>query len=278
MHNNETFLGLPEMMPIKKIKKETEHHFTVFFEKNIDFKPGQFIMLWLPRIDEKPFTISYHNENEFGITIEAKGRFTNMVQNLSKGDMLGIRGPYGNPFKILSGKKVCVVAGGCGIAPIAPLIDLLFDAKNKVTVIQGAKNKQALLFRERFKEVEYCTDDGSYGTKGFTTTIFEENIKSKKVNGEKFDMVYSCGPEIMMKLIFDICEKYKIPLQVSLERYMRCGFGICGACTCGKERVCVDGPVFDSMKLKVMDDFGKSAQLKSGKEVSLNEYFTWRCT
>jgi dihydroorotate dehydrogenase electron transfer subunit len=152
------------------------------------------------------------------------------------------------------------------------LIEALQKSKKKVTVIQGAKTKTSLLYVGRFKDVDFCTDDGSFGFSGFTTSLLE-----KKLADKKFDVVYVCGPEIMMKKIFEITEKNKILCQASLERYMRCGFGICGACVCGKERVCIDGPVFSSDKLRTMDDFGKSAQIKSGTEVSLSEYFSWRC-
>jgi len=258
------------MLPIKKIQKETDRHVTVFFEYNLDFKPGQFVMLWHPRVDEKPFTISYHSEKEFAITIEAKGKFTKSVVKLKKGDKLGVRGPFGNGFKI-KGEKVCVVAGGCGMAPVSPLIEELVKQKKEIIVIQGARNKGSLLFNGRFDNVKICTDDGTSGHKGFVTEVLSD------VLNDGIDTVYTCGPEIMMKKVFEICEEKKVDCQASLERYMRCGFGICGACVCGKERVCVDGPVFDSKKLRKMEDFGKGALLKSGKEVDLSEYFSWRC-
>jgi len=81
----------------------------------------------------------------------------------------------------------------------------------------------------------------------------------------------------MMAKVFDICEAHGIPCQVSLERYMRCGFGVCGACVCGHAVVCKDGPVFGSKMLRTMADFNTRALLKTGKPVPLNEYATWRC-
>lgn len=259
-------------LPISRVKKETESHVTIFFKHALDFRPGQFIMLWLPRVDEKPFTVSYHDKDEFGVTIEAKGEFTKKIVKMQKGELLGIRGPFGNGFEIVKKKKVCVVSGGCGMAPIAPLIEVLIKNDNHVTIIQGARTKDALLFPKRFSDVIVCTDDGSSGRKGFTTEVLVEELEKNDV-----DMVYACGPEIMMKIVNDICVDNGVNCQVSLERYMRCGFGICGACVCGKERVCIDGPVFDSKKIEKMEDFGKSALLKSGKEVALDKYFMWRC-
>jgi dihydroorotate dehydrogenase electron transfer subunit len=80
----------------------------------------------------------------------------------------------------------------------------------------------------------------------------------------------------MIKAVFGICERRKVECQASLERYMRCGFGICGACVCGDQLVCKDGPVFKSEQIRKMKDFGKYAKLKSGKKAELKEYFEWR--
>jgi dihydroorotate dehydrogenase electron transfer subunit len=81
----------------------------------------------------------------------------------------------------------------------------------------------------------------------------------------------------MMKQVFQICEEHDISCQVSLERYMRCGFGVCGACICSDQIVCKDGPVFGTEKIKKMPDFNVRALLKSGKDVALDQYFSWRC-
>jgi len=261
---------LPRIFEIEKRKVENDYHITLFFKGKIDYHPGQFIMLWLPGIDEKPFALSYHDEERFAVTIEAKGKFSKKVMSMEKEEKLGIRGPYGHGFS-LSGRKICVVSGGTGMASVAVLIERLKDLGKKITIIYGARNKELLLYPGRFNEIDYCTDDGSQGYNGFTTELFDQKAKY-----QKFDMVYTCGPEIMMKSILEICQERNIMLEASLERYMRCGFGVCGACVCGKERVCVEGPVFNSEKLKKMDDFGKYAQLKSGKDVDLKEYYSWR--
>ena len=262
----------PMMLKVARTKRETPDHVTLFFNGSIEFQPGQFVMLWIPGIDEKPYTISYHGPGEFGITVEAKGRFSRKAAAMNPGDLLGIRGPFGNGFNTKIKGLVCVVAGGCGTAPVAPLMDVLDN--DRTTLIQGARSKALLLFKERFEYMngQYCTDDGSFGHKGFVTELLEQAISKTR-----FDMVYACGPEIMMKRIFDICEKEKISCQVSLERYMRCGFGACGACVCGSERVCIDGPVFNSEQLKKMGDFNRTALLKSGAEVPLASYASWRC-
>ncbi|MCP4721619.1 MAG: dihydroorotate dehydrogenase electron transfer subunit, partial [Desulfobacteraceae bacterium] len=244
-----------------------------------DFKPGQFVMVWIPGIDEKPYTISYHTKTCFAITIEAKGLFSKKAVTLEPGDLLGFRGPFGNGFNTIFSPNIAVVAGGCGMAPLAPLVETLEKNNKKILFIHGARSKKFILYPNRFDTLrQICTDDGSQGHKGFVTNLLELEILTRKKTGEKpLEMVYACGPEIMMHKIFALCESFDIPCQVSLERYMRCGFGVCGACVCGNQVVCKDGPVFDSKHLRTMDDFNKIALLKSGKPVTMDQYFSWRC-
>ena len=259
------------MLRVEKKVIENQTHATLVFYHALPFKPGQFIMVWIPGVDEKPYTISLHTKERFAITIEAKGIFSNKAIALDKGDLVGIRGPFGNGFDINSEGQMAVVAGGCGMAPLAPLVEKL---DKKAIVIQGARTREHLLYPDRFNmERLFCTDDGSLGHKGLVTALLEKQIAS----GQHFDMVYTCGPEIMMYHVFKICEANHIPCQVSLERYMRCGFGVCGACVCGRQVVCKDGPVFGSVALRDMKDFNTKALLKSGKDVALSQYFSWRC-
>ena len=258
-------MDLPEITTIKKIVKENYKVKTFYLDKNIDAKPGQFVMAWLPGIDEKPFTLSGIGK-ETSITVEEKGRFTKELFKLKTGDKIGIRGPYGNGFSIKD--NACVVAGGLGIAPLKQLISKL----KKPIIIFGVKNKDDLLFKNEIKKhkINVCSDDGSIGFKGFTTDLLKKIISDKK---NKIKFVYTCGPEIMMKKVFEIAEKNKIECEASLERYMKCGFGICGQCTINEFRVCKDGPVFSSSQLRKMAEFGKSARMKTGERVSLKKYF-----
>ncbi len=189
---------------------------------------------------------------------------------------MGIRGPFGNGFNISAKPNITIVAGGCGMAPLAPLVDALEAGGNTdLVLIHGARSKAFLLYPDRFTtHRRICTNDGSQGRKGLVTEILEEEIQSRQT---PIDMVYACGPEIMMASVFEMCEAHGIPCQVSLERYMRCGFGVCGACVCGDKIVCKDGPVFGSMGLRKLEDFNTTALLKSGTPVPVNEYATWRC-
>lgn len=259
---------------IKKIIRETPKAVSITLKGRIKYNPGQFIMLWVPGIDEKPFVVSYLDQDSFGITIEEKGRFTKETAKLKINSKVGVRGPFGNGFSIKDNS--IIVAGGLGMAPA---LQLIHKIKNS-TIIQGAKSKENLLYLENENlldiieknnnKIIYCTDDGSFGIHCFTSKVLNEMINKKT------ETVYVCGPEVMIKKVFDICEKNNIGCEVSLERMMKCGIGVCGSCVCGDQLICKDGPVFSSKQLRMMGDFGKFARLKSGRKVPLNEYFSWR--
>ncbi len=247
------------MMKVGEIIDEAENVKTLMFFQHIDFTPGQFVMVWIPGLDEKPFTISCHNENEFGITVFKVGEFTTRLFNMKKGDSVGIRGSYGNGYSLKP--KACAIGGGVGMASIAPLATKLDD----LVIIQGAKTSSSLLYRNRFPNMELCTDDGSAGIKGYPTDLLPDLLKK-----HGFSTIYTCGPEVMMKKVFDFCQTNKLKCESSLERFMKCGVGVCGQCVCGSFRVCTDGPVFSNSDLSKMNDFGYFSLLKSGKRVPLN--------
>ncbi|MBW2976853.1 dihydroorotate dehydrogenase electron transfer subunit [Candidatus Woesearchaeota archaeon] len=261
---------MPQMFEIDKVVQEAKGVKSFFFKNNIDSKPGQFIMVWIPGLDERPMAVSYKRKDEFAFTTQKVGKFTHALLGLKKGDKVGIRGPYGNCFSAKD--NACIVGGGIGMAPLSALIDVL---KNPA-IINGARNKELLLYLKRFKNQNMlvATDDGSYGRKGFTTDILDELLGNNDKN--KIKIVYTCGPEIMMKKAVDICTKHKIDCEASLERIMKCGFGVCGSCMCNSKLVCKDGPVFTSEQLNEMPDFGSFARLKSGRKVALKDYHSSR--
>ncbi|MCF6148522.1 MAG: dihydroorotate dehydrogenase electron transfer subunit [Candidatus Kuenenia sp.] len=251
----------PQMVKICNIKDETPNVKTFFFEFTGHYDPGQFIMVWIPLNDEKPFTLSYINGNIAGITVLRRGDFTKTLHAKKIGDQIGIRGPYGKGYG-LSEKSVttCIVGGGIGMASIA----CLADRQENATFIQGARTVTELLFRHRFKEMKLCTDDGSLGYKGTTVDLLRELIGK-----HNYQKIYACGPEKMLHKIFELCSEHHIDCEVSVERYIKCGFGICGQCDCSGQRICIDGPVFNKEDLRNMPDFGKTAITKSGSRVSL---------
>ncbi len=257
---------IPKILEIHDTAQEAKDVKSFFFKERIDCRPGQFIMVWLPGIDEKPMAVSYFGKNEFGFTARSVGRFTNTLDKLKKGDKVGIRGPYGNFFS--TKQNACVVGGGVGMASVSTLID---ELKNPL-VINGARSKELLIYLKRFKNknMVVATDDGSCGRKCLATEALEESLSQNK----KIKIVYACGPEIMIKKVLGICNKYSVECEASLERYMSCGFGVCGKCMINDKLVCIDGPVFNSNQLNKMSEFGNFARLKSGRKVALNDYYT----
>lgn len=264
MQNELLKTDIPKIIEISDVVQEAKCQKSFFFRHSIGCKPGQFVMVWLPGIDEKPMAVSYWKKEEFAFTSQAVGRFTNALCMLKKGDKVGIRGPYGNCFTAKS--NAVVVGGGVGMASVSALIDAL---KNPL-IINGARSKEHLIYLERFKSKNMiaATDDGSYGKRGFATDILDEVLEKSR----KAVIVYTCGPEIMMKKVLEICNRHKVECEASLERMMKCGFGVCGACMVNDRAVCIDGPVFNSSQLNKLSEFGMSARLKSGKRVTISEY------
>lgn len=188
------------------------------------------------------------------LVFEIRGKGTEKIAELNKGDMIDIIAPLGNGFKVLEkSKKAVCIGGGIGTPP---MVGIAKEYGENATVISGFRNASAVILQEDFKKENcktvLCTDDGSAGNKGFVTDAFVEEI-----NNQKPDIVYACGPMIMLKNITKICEENNIYCQVSLEQRMACGVGACLVCVCrtvkdGQEfnsHVCKDGPVFDSKEV-----------------------------
>lgn len=251
---------------LKKIVKETKNIKTFRLDLDMPALPGQFAMLWVPGMDEKPISISYVGES-VGFTILRKGATTTKLHEMKGGELLGVRGPLGRGFKI-SGEKLVMIGGGVGMAPIAPLVERAIEKGREATVIIGALTESEILFGDRLEragaEVIRCTDDGSCGFKGFCTEAFKQTLEERT-----FDECFTCGPEIMMVKVLELTKKYKIPTQVSLERYFKCGIGICGHCVVDGSglRVCKEGPIFRDVEIEGVRDFGRYYRDASGKKI-----------
>jgi len=260
----------PKIVDIIDVRTEIKNVKTLYFRyKSIKVNPGQFFMVWDFR-EEIPLSVSYITGSDiFGITVKKVGETTEHLISLKKGDKIGIRGPFGNSFKLIEEGKVLIVAGGIGIAPIMPLIQNLISKQNiTTTCILGAKSADEILFLENLQVIQskffilkICTDDGTMGHHGMATDLAAEMLEE-----EKFNIIYTCGPELMMKKVFDLSKKHKITLQACLERIIKCGIGICGQCTLDPLglRVCKDGPVFNDNQLSKLYDFGRFKRDFSG--------------
>jgi dihydroorotate dehydrogenase electron transfer subunit len=243
--------------------KETDTARTIQFKiPDPDFKvaPGQFLMVWVPGVDEIPMGVSWWDSPIVGITVLPIGDATTKLSSLQEGDWVGIRGPFGSAFT-LDSKRALIVGGGIGIAPLRPLVYMLLDDRTDVTLLIAAKNQRELVFLEEFSDLSYnkftlkiSTDDGSLGFKGFATDAVRNDL-----NVLDYDTVYTCGPELMMFGLLQQVRDSKVRFQASLERFMKCGCGICGTCTMDPTGtlVCVDGPVYAKAQLSEISEFGK---------------------
>lgn len=222
-------------------------------------KPGQFLMLWIPGVDEIPLSILDASKDLVSVSVKAVGDATKHMHSLGSGAIVGVRGPFGNSFTESRG-RVLLIGGGTGTAPLLFLAKRLAAKTEKLSFVEGAKTKDELLFVRELSEV--CqekniittTEDGTAGLQCLVTKPLGQLLDK-----EHFDMIYTCGPEVMVKKIFEMTEQRKLPIEASLERLMRCGIGLCGSCVIGKYRVCRDGPVFTAAQLReVKEELGIS--------------------
>lgn len=257
---------IPKTTTIKKIENLNVNTKMFTFDISLGSQPGQFVNIWIPDLDEKPFSVAFDNGQETKVAISKVGIFTEKIFQMNKGDKVGMRGAFGKQFSIFENKKIILVGGGFGAAPLHFLGTKLQEKNCHITMIIGARNKDLLIYEKECINSSFdliqTTNDGSKGIKGFVTNALEEVLKNKK-----YDFIQTCGPEKMMEAVVNICKKKDIDYEVSLERYMKCGFGICGQCACNKKLVCTDGPIFNKEEIKRMPDFGKFHRDKNGKKI-----------
>jgi dihydroorotate dehydrogenase electron transfer subunit len=232
--------GLPQPTKITKVIKESATVKTFVLEAALEADPGQFIMVWLPRVDEKPFSLV--DADPVTITVARVGPFTEKLHRLRISDRIWFRGPLGRGFE-LKGKRILLIGGGCGVAPLAFLARRAVGVGQQITAVIGAQSRADLAFPQRFAElgcsVVLATEDGSAGVRGLATDVAESLLEQGGA-----DAVYACGPEAMLDRVLELCRSHGLPCQLSLEKYMRCGLGVCGSCQREGMLVCRDGPVF----------------------------------
>ena len=220
-------------------------------------KPGQFAEL---RIDDtqgiilrRPISIHFVDveKNEIGFLVQVVGEGTKKLAAVKEGDKVNTLLPLGNGFGIDGdkSKKLLLVGGGVGSAPLYYLGAELKKAGYDFTFLIGARKKEDLYMRDEFEalgRVEYTTEDASLGEKGYVT--------NHSVLNEKFDKIYTCGPKPMMVAVAAYAKQNGIACEVSLENKMACGLGACLCCVEdtkeGHRCVCTEGPVFSIDELK----------------------------
>lgn len=241
---------------------EKEKLFRLAFEDKtwLDFEPGQFIMVSIMGIGEIPISIcsSPLNRHYFEICVRAVGKVTNSLHRLKAGDVVGIRGPYGNgfPVRLLEGKDLLMIAGGLGIAPLRSLILYTIDNRRdfgEIHILFGCKTPGELLFEREINEwnkrldIHFaCTVDRAdpdwKGNVGLITSL---------IPGVDIDptRTYAAvvGPPVMYKFVIKELLAKGVPIDqilLSFERHMKCGMGKCGRCQIQNLYCCTDGPVF----------------------------------
>jgi dihydroorotate dehydrogenase electron transfer subunit len=232
--------NLPRALRLVDRIQENHKTITIVLDHSLDARPGQFCMLWVPGVDEKPFSIAGPDPLMF--TVSRVGPFSEAVHALAKGDTLWVRGPFGTGWSVGPGRAL-LVGGGYGAAPLYFLARRLREAGAIVEAALGARTSGDLLFLDRFGglglPVHAATEDGSVGAHGRVTEVVAPLLGSGR-----FDRLYACGPEAMLGTLEAQCREFHLAAELSREAYMRCGVGICGSCEHDARLVCMDGPVF----------------------------------
>jgi dihydroorotate dehydrogenase electron transfer subunit len=221
-----------------------------------EIHPGQFVNVLVENSSStflrRPLSIHFvdYDRNIMKLYVKRIGDGTKKLGELKVGDRLNIVFPLGNRYSIPSNSTTLLVGGGCGVAPLLYLAKHLKEAGNDVTTLLGVRSAVDAVELEAYKEygeILVTTEDGSFGEKGYPT---QHSVLSNK----KFDFIFTCGPEPMMKAVAEYAKANNVPCEVSLENTMACGFGACLCCvtetTEGNKCTCTEGPVFNINDLK----------------------------
>lgn len=237
---------------IELIRRENSRTNSLIFDQPLsNALPGQFVMVWLPGIGEKPYSIL--DNDPFSLAVTSVGIFSTALMNLKAGSRIWVRGPLGQGFR-LSGNRHLLAGGGYGAAPLLFLAKEARNRKDEVKICLGARTEEDLMLVEEFKSmgcgVFVTTNDGSQGEKGLVTDTVE-TVRSNFTSA----VLYACGPVAMLSALTEFCIKENLPSQLSWEANMRCGIGLCGSCELDEAvrksagipagwLTCKDGPVY----------------------------------
>jgi sulfhydrogenase subunit gamma (sulfur reductase) len=261
---------IPRMGKVTKIKNLTSDTVGLtikFTGAPFHFVPGQFVMLSVLGFGESPIGIANAsgNSREIEVAVRGMGDVTKKICTLSEGDAIGVSGPFGNglPMSKLYDRDVVVIAGGLGLPPLRSFIKEIEKNPKLVkslTILYGARTPDDLLYRNEFSQWDkfsntFLTVDRAdkkwKGNIGIITELF------KKAEIKKGSVLLACGPPVMFKAVIDRYAGKSVAeedLYLFLERKMQCGIGKCQHCTCGKDYVCLDGPVFPYNRLKYNEE------------------------
>ena len=203
--------------PIRTIIEHGPGVKSFYFDKTFDVRAGEFVNIWSPGVDEKPYSISGIVDHMIEISVKAYGPFSKNLMTKKVGDRLGVRGPFGHGFSIQD--NALLIGGGIGIAPLRILAQELSAAGKRFVNLLGAAVNYELIFASAFEKISktyFTTDDGSRGKKGLVTDNLAEIIEK-----EKIEYIYAAGPEIMFVKVKEIIDPLNIPYEFCMERYMQ---------------------------------------------------------
>lgn len=240
--------GMPVAYRVVRRVAERQAGVTLVLDGALPAEPGQFVMAWLPGVEERPLAVM--DDDPLALTVCEVGPFTCAICALRPGDRVWIRGPLGQGFRP-AGRRHLLLGGGSGVASLPLLARRLHERGDEVHVVVGARTRDQVMLSWRFEElgcdVTVATEDGSEGLRGTTLDAAADAIAAGRP-----DALYGCGPEAMLRALAERAAEWDLPCWVSLERVMRCGIGVCGSCHCGEKLVCVDGPVFPAEILRAV--------------------------
>jgi NAD(P)H-flavin reductase len=267
----------PELSVIKRVRDEARgiKTFTVEFKdrevrESFSYRPGQFEEVTVFGVGEAPISITSSpvNKGFLEFSVAAVGNVTRALHFKKEGDLIGLRGPYGNgfPFDESKGKHILFVGGGIGLAPLRSLINQLFAQRSdfgKISILYGAREPALLCFMDEIgmwgkvenSEVLLTVDVPDAEWRG-NVGVVGSLLPKAKIDVEN-TVAFVCGPPIMIHFV--ILDLLKMGfgeggIITTMERRMECGIGKCGHCNIGKAYVCLDGPVFSYRQLKELGE------------------------
>lgn len=264
---------IPRLASVETVKQETPDIVTLHMEfldeemgKNFTYRPGQFVELTVPGVGESTFVINSlpNQDGIISVSVKKVGKNTSAIHTLREGDLVGLRGPYGNGFPMdeFKGKDLFIIGGGIGMSPLRPVINYVLEHRDdygQMEIVYGSRTPRDLVFRDEFTkwaeaertrltltvDVESPGWDGNVG--------FVPDMVLKVAPDAKNRLAITCGPPIMIRFTLANLKKLGFDdenIVTTLEMNMKCGVGKCGRCNMGGRYVCKDGPVFRYSEIK----------------------------
>ncbi|MCX6786190.1 MAG: dihydroorotate dehydrogenase electron transfer subunit [Candidatus Komeilibacteria bacterium] len=255
----------PTIVKITKIINEGLNYKTFVFNYPLEARAGQYLMLWLPGEDLKPFAVAWKTPDKFALAVLKRGDFTAKLFEAHVGDLLGFTGPHGTYYNLTGRKKILLIGGGSGAPSVTFLAQEAGQQNIKVDFVLAAAAKEEIIFES------WLTAQGVKVYHRFQDKKYEHawDLITDLINKNNYDGLFACGPELLLKKIVDLSLEKNIFCQVSLERYIKCGIGVCGKCCVDNSGLCLcqAGPVVNNHLANQISEFGKYHRDGSGQKI-----------